>query len=127
MTFEVSVDHIHLRSADADQAAIFYREALKGSETSRIDVAGKLRVVIDLAGLTLFIEQAPASAGASPEAPFFGIEHIALRVDNLKAAVADLRQRNVQFVSEPMEMRTGVWAAFIKAPDNVLIELIERK
>jgi lactoylglutathione lyase len=126
MTFKVSVDHIHLRSADSEQAAKFYIDILNGTEKSRSEVGGRLRVVVELNGLTLFIEQAPPGAGIAPEAPFIGIEHLAVLVDNLEAAATDLRDRNIPFVSEPMEMRPGVRAAFIKAPDNVLIELIQR-
>ena len=51
-------DHVHLRSRDAVAAGAFYVEILGAREIGREGVPVS-RVILDIGGLTLFIEQAP--------------------------------------------------------------------
>ena len=53
-------------------------------------------------------------------------EHIGLTVDNVDAAVAELKGKGVAFTMEPKTIRPGVRIAFLTAPQNVSIELIQR-
>ena len=41
-------------------------------------------------------------------------------------AVAELKRRGADFMMEPRAIRPGVRIAFVRAPDNVRIELLER-
>ncbi|MGG5809663.1 VOC family protein [Falsiroseomonas sp. CW058] len=120
-------DHIHLRSPDPEAAAAVWADAFGAAIRSRVQVSGRLRVVLDLAGVTLFIEQVPPGTHAPPAPPFLGIEHIGLGTDDLDAAVADLAAKGVPLVSGPKEARPGVRIAFFAAPDGAQVELIERR
>lgn len=120
-------DHVHLRSLDAPKAAAFYIDALGAKEVTRMDVNGRLRIILDLGGLRVFVEQVPPDTHRPPAPPFVGIEHIGLGVDDLDAAAADLGARGIRFVDGPRQARPGVRVAFFDAPDQVRIELIERK
>lgn len=126
MAVSYKPDHIHLRSLDAPVAAAFYVDAMGATEITRMEVNGALRIILDLGGMRLFVEQVPAGTHAAPEPPYVGIEHIGLAVNDLDASVADLRARGVHFVVEPREARPGVRIAFINGPDKVRIELIQR-
>ena len=55
-----------------------------------------------------------------------GLEHFGLTVDNIDAAVAELKGKGVAFTMEPKTIRPGVRIAFLTAPQNVSIELIQR-
>ena len=118
-------DHLHLRSRDAVGAARFYVEALGARETGRVGEPVVTRVMLDLAGLTLFIEQAP-DAKAAAEPPHLGIEHIGLKVPDLDAALADMRRRGVRIVEEAKVLRPDLKIAFLEGPDGVRIELLQR-
>jgi catechol 2,3-dioxygenase-like lactoylglutathione lyase family enzyme len=119
-------DHIHLRSPDPEKAAQFYAEMFGATLRSRSLHGEALRVVIDLGGVQLFLEQVPSHTPAPPPPPFVGIEHIGLRVENLDAVVAELRAKGGRFVVEPNSPRPGLKLAFIEGPDGVRIELLER-
>ncbi|HWL82133.1 MAG TPA: VOC family protein [Roseomonas sp.] len=119
-------DHIHLRSPDPEAAARFYAEVLEASEVTRVKNGEALRIVMDLGGLPLFIEQVPASTVAAPPAPFVGIEHIGLAVTGFDGIVAELKGKGVRFLAEPSSPRPGIKIAFIEGPDGVRIELLER-
>ncbi|GJD48768.1 hypothetical protein OPKNFCMD_1494 [Methylobacterium crusticola] len=119
-------DHLHLRSRDAVAAARFYVEALGARETGRDGAPVVSRVMLDLGGLTLFIEQAPAATGPAAQPPNLGIEHLGLRVDDIEATVADLRERGIALVSGITDVRPGLRIAFFDGPDGVRIEVLQR-
>lgn len=123
MTFRF--EHLHLRSQDAVSAAGFYVETFGARELSRDGGATVTRVVLDLGGLTLFIEHAP-EAGPSATPPNRGIEHIGLAVDDLDGTVADLKRRGIAFVIDITDVRPGLRTAFLDGPDGVRIELLQR-
>ncbi|MBU8545941.1 VOC family protein [Roseomonas sp. F4] len=120
-------DHIHLRSPDPEAAVAVYVSAFGAEIKQRVTPGGRLRIILDLAGVPLFVEEVPADTAAPPAPPFLGIEHIGLGVDDLDAALADLKAKGVPLISGPTEARPGVRIAFLQAPDGVRVELIERR
>ena len=82
------------------------------------------------------IELLAATDETSPIAKFIeknggrgGIQHIALRVDNLEAALADLKEKGVRLIDEkPRKGAGGAKIAFVhpKASHGVLLELCQR-
>jgi len=119
-------DHLHLRSPAPTAAGKFYVDALGGTEVSAEPVSGTLRVVVDLGGFRLLIDQVPSDIARPPAPPFLGLEHNGLRVENLDEAAEELRRRGTTFVVEPKVARPGVKICFIEGPDHVRIELLER-
>lgn len=119
-------DHIHLRSPDAEAAGRFYEDAFGATIRDRIRNGASLRVVVDLGGATLFIEQVSADTPAAPVPPHQGIEHIGLQVTDMDEAVAALKAKGVRFTAEPKELRPGLRIAFLAAPDGVTVEILQR-
>ena len=124
--FGIALDHLHLRSLDPDAAGRFYVDHLGATLADRVETGDSLRVVLSLAGVRLFIERAPAGMRAAADAPHRGLEHIGLKVDDLAAAAAALKAKGVAFTREPEEVRPGLRIAFIRGPDDVSIELLQR-
>ena len=123
---EFRSDHLHLRSTDPEGAARFYSDMLGAKRTGEMMNGGALRVMLNLGGLNLFLEEVPPGTPTTPKPPFVGIEHIGLAVTGFDAIVAELRANGVVFVKEPSSPRPGVKIAFIQAPDGVHIEILER-
>ncbi len=126
---EYTWEHIHLRSPNPEATAAWY-ERILGAEVIRTpQTGGATRIDLTLGGgQKVFIATAnPAlTTAAPPQTPYFGLEHIGLTVTDLDAAAAELKGKGVTFVTEPMTARPGVRIAFIRGPENVLIELIQR-
>ncbi|MDO5301053.1 MAG: methylmalonyl-CoA epimerase [Tissierellia bacterium] len=58
-----------------------------------------------------------------------GIQHVALRVDNLEAALADLKERGIRLIDEkPRRGAGGNNIAFLhpKATNGILVELCQK-
>lgn len=119
-------DHLHLRSRDAVAAASFYIATFGAREVKRVGTDPVQRVVLDLGGLAVFIEQAPAEIAPAATTPCLGIEHVGLRVADIEAAMADLTARGVTVRTGITERGPGLRIAFVEGPDGALIEILER-
>lgn len=120
------LDHVHLRSRDAVAAASFYVDLLGAREIRRDGVPDVTRVTLDLGGLTLFIEQAPDGIAPAARPPHRGIEHLGLAVDDIEAAMSELRRRDATIVSGITDVSPVLRVIFIEGPDGVRIELLQR-
>ncbi|CAA2155678.1 hypothetical protein MBRA_01311 [Methylobacterium brachiatum] len=124
---QYACDHVHLRSRDAVKAASFYVETFGAREVKRVGADPVQRMVLDLGGLTVFIEQAPPETAPATQTPCLGIEHIGLRVADIAAAMADLTARGVTVRAGITERGPGLRIAFVEGPDGALIEILERR
>ena len=122
-------DHMHLRSRDVKKTAAYYKEMFDAEIVESIQSDGKPRTDLDLNGLTIFIAVVPPEAATppAPAEPYVGLDHFGLRVEDMDDAVAELKRRGASFTLEPRTIRPGVRIAFVQAPDNVRIELLERR
>ena len=121
-------DHIHLRTRDPEATAQYYNKIFDAQVIRSIQTDGQSRIDLDINGLTIFIAKAPPEDDV-PEAPpdaYVGLDHFGLQVDDLEEAAAELKRRGAEFSVEPFQLRPGLKIAFIRAPENVRIELLER-
>jgi catechol 2,3-dioxygenase-like lactoylglutathione lyase family enzyme len=123
----IRIDHLHIRSTDAEAAAAFYARAFGARETGRQPVPAGVRIMLDLDGLALFVESVPEGTAGVPTAPYRGLEHLGLAVDDLDAVVSNLAIKGIALEGPPSSPRPGVRIAFVKAPDGARVELVERK
>ncbi len=121
-----SYDHIHLRSRAPIETARYFNKMFGAEIKESIQSDGQARVDIDINGLIIFIAQAEDSTPDGPVDPYVGLDHFGLRVDNLDTAAADLKAKGAEFSMEPKDLRPGLRIAFVRAPGDVRIELLER-
>jgi catechol 2,3-dioxygenase-like lactoylglutathione lyase family enzyme len=120
-------DHIHLRSPDPEATAAWF-ERMLGAQVLRSIEQGKPRIDLKLGGANIFI--APVAAGdgvhPAPTTPYQGLDHFGLAVRGIDAIAAALKAKGVEFTKEPTTIRPGVRICFIRGPQGVSIELLER-
>src|SRR5476651_2468991 len=120
-------EHIHLRSPDPAATAEWYRDKLGAEVIKSAQADGSMRIDLNLAGQKVFIAKAvPGKAADAPASPYLGLDHFGLTVPDIKAAVAALKAKGVTFTMDVTQNRPGVQIAFLTAPENVSIELIQR-
>jgi lactoylglutathione lyase len=120
-------EHIHLRSPDPAATAEWYQDKLGAEVVRTPQPDGSTRIDLNLTGQKIFIAKAdPGTTGPSPRTPYMGLDHFGLTVENIDVAVAELKSKGVAFTMEPKTIRPGVRIAFLTAPQNVSIELIQR-
>ena len=123
MTF----DHVHLRSPDPEQTALYY-ERMFGAKVLRSMQEGKPRIDLDLGGMNVFIAPVlpDGKTADAPKSPYQGLDHFGLRVTGIDAVAAELKAKGAEFTMEPTTVRPGVRIAFVRGPQGVSIELLER-
>ena len=138
MAFKVlQVDHIGIGVSDLAATKEFYKNALGMEHLPEDEVVEEQKVKVSFFpcgdGELEFLES------TTPDGPIGrfieknggrnGIQHVALRVDDIKAAIADLKAKGVQLIDEEPRYGAGGSAiAFLhpKATGGVLLELCQR-
>jgi lactoylglutathione lyase len=124
---KITWDHIHLRTPNPEGMAQWFEKML-GAEVKRSMQQGKERIDLKLGGANIFL--APVGpdekVNAAPAIPYRGIDHFGLAVSGIDEIAADLKSKGVEFTREPTTVRPGVRICFIKAPEGVSIELLDR-
>src|SRR5215470_11907264 len=124
---EVTWDHIHLRTPDPEGMAQWFERTL-GAEVIRTTQAGKPRIDLKLGGANIFIAPvAPTDkVNEPPVTPYRGLDHFGLFVKDVDKVAADLKKKGVEFTMEPNSPRPGIRICFIRGPQGISIELLER-
>jgi lactoylglutathione lyase len=119
----VTWDHVHLRSPDPEATAAWLENILGG-----VIIRGPGRIDVKLGGANVFI--APVSTGdgvnSPPVTPHQGLDHFGLTVKDIDAVAAEIKAKGVEFTKEPTTIRPGVRICFIRGPQGISIELLER-
>jgi lactoylglutathione lyase len=118
-------DHIHLRSPDPEATATWF-ERMMGAQVLRTLQQGKPRIDIKLGGINIFIAAAGSDVNAAPTTPYQGLDHFGLTVSGIDAIAADLKAKGVEFTKDVQTARPGVRICFIRGPQGVSIELLDR-
>ena len=121
-------DHIHLRSRDPMGTAQYYERMFGAKIVESTQSDGQQRIDLDINGLVVFIARVPEDTDvpSGPSEPHTGLDHFGLRVESLDDAAAELKRLGAEFTMEPRTPRPGLKIAFVRAPDDVRIELLER-
>lgn len=120
---QVTWDHVHLRSPDPEATARWLRDVLGGEI-----VRGPGRIDVRLGGANIFIAEVRPGDGASapPPHPHQGLDHIGLTVKDIDAVATEIKAKGVEFTQEPTTIRPGVRICFIRGPQGISVELLER-
>ena len=129
------IDHIGIAVSNLDEAVKLYRDVL-GLELHGTEVVPeqKVRVAFLPVGDTE-VELLESTSAEGPIAKFIeakgqGIQHIAFRVNDIEAALEEMKAKGMRLIDDkPRYGAGGAKIAFLhpKSTGGVLIELCERK
>ena len=128
---KATLDHIGIAVRDLDEALAFYRDALGLEIAPPEEVASqKVRAHFIPVG-EASLELLEATAPDSPIARYVekrgpGIHHLTLRVDDIHAALARLKDKGIRLIDEsPRPGAEGALIAFVHpaSTHGVLVEL----
>ena len=126
---KIVYNHLHFRSQDPDEAAKWYCDNFDAKITSERPLSTTKSIQLALNGHHLMTISGRAE-GEDPVAgstePRYGLDHFGFETDDLMALSERLKGNNVKFNCEPWTMPSGSMVAFVVAPDEVSLELIQR-
>jgi len=129
------IDHIGIAVSNLDEAVKLYKDVL-GLELHGTEVIEEQKVKV--AFLPVGDSEVELLESTSPEGPIAkfienkgqGIQHVAFRVDDIEAALEEMKAKGIRLIDEkPRYGAGGARIAFLhpKGTNGVLIELCERK
>jgi methylmalonyl-CoA/ethylmalonyl-CoA epimerase len=130
----LNIDHIGVAAKSIDQAAPFWSDVLGLSTQAKETVREQNVSTLSLSVGESAIEVLESTTADGAVARFIqsrgeGVQHIALRVDDLDAALEELKQKGVRLIDErPRTGAGGSRIAFLhpQATHGILLELVER-
>lgn len=126
-------DHVHLKAMDVTETARWYVETLGAKITFEGQFKGSKVYYLDISGFNFIVfgqlegeEGSHTPIGATLQTRF-GVDHFGFAVENMSEAVADLKSKGAAILEAPWSPRPGLTICYIQGPDQVRIELSERK
>ena len=120
---KVVYNHLHFRSEDPDAAARWYCDNFGASITSERPLSTTKSIQLELNGHHLMTISGRAEGEDEPR---YGLDHFGFETDDLLGLSEQLKSNGVKFNCEPWTMPSGSMVAFVVAPDEVSVELIQR-
>ena len=122
-------NHVHLKAPDPKKTANWYVTAFNfkiisdmvrptGDRFVRCETPDG--VVVNISGARTDEQMGDGDATAH-----YGLEHFGLNVDDMDAEIKRLEGLGAELVDGPRDAANGLRIAFIKAPDDVRIELLQ--
>ena len=131
----MKIDHIGVATNGIEEAASFYRDTL-GLDVAEIEEVANQNVRVAMVPIgESRIELLEATSEDSPISKFLakrgpGIHHIAVRVEDIRASLAELKQKGARLIDEePRVGAGGCLVAFIhpSSAGGVLLELVQSR
>jgi lactoylglutathione lyase len=126
------INHIHLKAPDPKKTADWYVNAFKFTIVSdEVRVFGDrfVRCLAEDGGMAVNISGARTNEklGAGDANPHHGLEHFGFDSDHLETDIQRLERLGAKLLEGPIQIPNGPRIAFVKAPDDTRVELIERR
>lgn len=129
------IDHIGIAVKDLEESLKFYQETL-GLDLAGIEVVEEQKVRV--AFLPIGDTEIELLESTDPEGPIAryiekrgqGMQHLAVRVENIEEAIAEMMEKGIRMIDEvPRYGAGGAKIAFChpKSTGGVLVELTERE
>ena len=126
---QYSLEHIHLKAVDPEFTANWYVKAFQfeifsdrttGAGARSIECKTVDGILVRISGPRPGDDMEPGDSGIH-----YGLEHFGLIVQDLESELIRLENLGAPTLDGPLDIGNGRKVAFIKAPDNVRIELMQ--
>jgi len=125
------INHIHLKSPDPGKTAEWWTKAFNlkiVSDETRSFGDRFIRCTSEDGGMAVNISGARTgeTLGPGDANPHHGLEHFGFDSENLEEDIKRLEGLGAKLMDGPIDSATGIRICFVKGPDDVRIELIQR-
>jgi catechol 2,3-dioxygenase-like lactoylglutathione lyase family enzyme len=123
-------DHIHLIASNVEETVQWYCRILDAKVTFQGEFRGSKVYYLDIAGMAFVVfgkleeEETPVPGTVAPKS---GVDHFGFAVGDMVQTLDELRARGARILEGPVTVRPGLRIAYIAGPDQIRIELCERR
>lgn len=123
----LALNHIHLRSTNPRKTAAWYVDMLGATIVRETDTPAGVSVSLDIGGTRLNVAPQPPDRilpRGSAEV-HLGLEHFGLETNDLEGLLARLQPKGLEVLEPLRAVPSGMKIVFVRAPDDVRIELMQ--
>lgn len=121
-------EHVHVYCTNLAASKEWFVDKVGAELTDERVTRGARAADLKLGGMTVYLrEELPGEGLGQPGPCRFGTDHMGLSVPDIEGAVAELKGRGVEFEGEIKQIDPTLRVAFMRGPDMVRVELLERK
>ena len=126
------INHIHLKAPDPRKTAEWYTQAVAFkivSDETRVFGDRFIRCVSEDGAMAVNISGARTNERLGPgdASAHHGLEHFGFDSEHLETDIARLESLGARLLEGPIQNPNGPRIAFLRAPDDVRVELVERR
>jgi lactoylglutathione lyase len=126
------INHIHLKAPDPRKTAEWYEKAFLFkivSDETRVFGDRFIRCQAEDGSMAVNISGARTSEKLGPgdASAHHGLEHFGFDTEDIEADIARLEKLGAKLLEGPIQNPNGPRIAFLRAPDDVRVELVERR
>ena len=126
------INHIHLKAPDPRKTAEWYEKAFAFkivSDETRVFGDRFIRCQSEDGGMAVNISGARKgeTLGAGDAGAHHGLEHFGFDSTDIDADIARLEKLGARLLEGPIQIPGGSRIAFLRAPDDCRVELVERR
>ena len=122
-------NHVHIKAQDPEKTANWYVKAFdfKILSDSVRDFGDRFIRCQTSDGVAVNVsnERTGEQLGGGDATAHFGIEHFGINVDDIDAEIERLKGLGADLMEGPIDVPNGPRIAFVKAPDDVRIEIMQ--
>lgn len=124
-----SYHHAHLVSQDPEATAQWYVKALGAEITGQTEGKGSISITMKVGEVSLAVRglRPNETVPDGGNYPALGIHHFGLIVDDIEAATQQWVEGGGELLEPPHTGTSGNIVAFVRGPENVMIEFLQPK
>jgi len=124
---DYSLEHIHVYCSDMAATERWFVSGMGAELVKHMEIKGSPATELHMGGVRLLLRGPRAGevlgAGGTGRC---GFDHLGILVKDMDATVVELKRRGVEFEMEPQPLDAVTRMAFVRGPDALRIELLER-
>ena len=121
-----TLNHIHLVCRDLQQMIDFFTQNFEASLITMKQFGGADGASLDLSGVTINLRVTQENEKLTNSGKTYGYHHIGINVDDIDAVYKNLSDKGFAFSVPPKDV-PDYRIAFFDGPENVTIELLQKK
>jgi lactoylglutathione lyase len=118
-------NHTGIKTANLPESLHFYCDILGFRKLEEVEVLGKLYHFVGNDTVNIEIEECKPTDTRTDMREHSGLYHLCFTVEDLEKTAAELKQKDVPFMLPPSQFRPDRKIAFIRDPDDIIIQLIQ--
>lgn len=122
-----SLDHIHVRCSDVAASVNYFKKMFNAKEAGTAGTREMPITFLEIAGerFAFSPRREGVNIRATPGEPGWGVYQIGVKVDDLDASMAELKERGAEISAGPIPVGEELRIFFVRGPDGIEIEVME--